>query len=263
MTAPKTNNNIDLNSNYRMSVQVCLNGLSFYIINEYNSEVYFKKEIHFEKNLNPDEVLDEIKSAFKDFEELQTPLKEVQVIHQNTLFSLVPKAVFQEETPEDYLNLNNRLLPTDYIAYDLAETYDFVVVYVPLTNVNNYFFDIYGSFTYLHSSTVFIESTLSNERNGNPLKMFVNLHKEQIDVLVTSGKNIQLFNSFQYTTPQDFIYYILFIAEQLQLNPETFQLQLSGKISKEDSYFEIAYTYIRNVSITNESQPNSPLLQLV
>lgn len=263
MTVPESNNNIDFNSNYRMSVQVCLNGLSFLIIDEDSSLIHFNQEIDFQNTLNPDEVLNEIERAFKDYSELQIPLKEVTVIHQNTLFSLVPKPVFQENSPEDYLKFNNRLLPTDFVAYDLPDAYDFAVVYVPLTNVNNYFFDSYGSFTYLHSATVFIENTLSVERNGNPIKMFVKLYTEQMDVLVTSGRQIELFNSFQYETPHDFIYYILFIAEQLQLNPEIFSLQLSGKVSEKDPYFDIAYTYIRNVSIANENQPGSPLLHII
>jgi len=251
MTNQENNNKIDLNSNYRMSVQVSLNGLSFLILDEETSVVHFKQEIDFPETLNPEEVLTEIERAYKHFEELQTPLKEVTVIHQNTLFSLVPKAIFQEDTPEDYLKLNNRLLPTDFVAYDLPEANDFAIVYVPLTNVNNYFFDNYGSFTFLHSATVFIERILAGERNGNPLKMFVQLHKDQMDVLVTSGKQIQLFNSFTYTTPEDFIYYILFIAEQLQLNPEIIPLQLSGWVSKEDAFFDMAYTYIRNVTVEN------------
>jgi hypothetical protein len=33
---------------------------------------------------------------------------------------------------------------------------------------------------------------------------------------------VVIFNSFDYQTPEDFIYYVLFTAEQLSLNPKTF-----------------------------------------
>lgn len=257
MTKPASNNKIDLNSNYRLSVHVSLNGLSFFIRDEESATFLFEKQIEFTETRNPEDVLNEIKSAYNQFDELLSPLKEVIVIHQNTLFSLVPKALFQEDSLDDYLKYSSRLLSTDYVAFDCPEGYEFAVVYVPLTNVNNYFFEQYGSFTFLHSSSVFIEKTLSEERNDHTLKMYVKLYKSQMDVLVTSGKKIQLFNSFQYATPEDFIYYILFIAEQLQLNPESFQLQLSGRVSKEDSFFKIAYKYIRNVSLEKEDKPNS------
>jgi Protein of unknown function (DUF3822) len=66
---------------------------------------------------------------------------------------------------------------------------------------------------------------------------------------VVENQKLLLFNSFDYQTKEDFIYYILFTAEQLQLNPETFKLQLLGEISEESDLFKIAFKYIRNVSL--------------
>jgi len=42
---------------------------------------------------------------------------------------------------------------------------------------------------------------------------------------------------------------VLFTAEQLKLNPEKFELVLLGKVQKSDDLYNIAYTYIRNVSL--------------
>ena len=57
----------------------------------------------------------------------------------------------------------------------------------------------------------------------------------------------------------DAIYYVLFAAEQLGLNPEKFELLLSGLVSKESELYEIAYTYIRKVSLMeNRSKFNFP-----
>lgn len=254
MTPTEPNKKKDYGSKYKLSVQVSLNGLSFLVIDDEASTVYFTKTVHFKDTCTPDEVLIDIENIFNLNNELNIPVKEVTVIHQNALYALVPKPVFQEDTPEVYLKLNSRVYPTDFVAFDTLDTFDIVNVYVPLVNVNNYFFDHYDSFTFLHSSTTFIESTLSKERIGGPLKMHVQLHKNQIDILVTNGKKVQFCNSFNYTTPEDFIYYILFTAEQLQLNPETLLLQLSGAITENDAYFDIAYTYIRHVAVINNEQ---------
>ncbi len=259
MTAEKNNNNkINTQATKRLSVQVRLNGLSFLMYDENAPENTFCKNIAFDAALMPEEVLNEIKKAYETYEELNQNVKEFTLIHQNLLFALVPQAVFNDEQPEVYLNFNAKLLPTDYVAYDILETLALVNVYVPLTNVNNYFFERYGEFTFKHSASVFIETIVARERNNSEIKMFVQLYKNQMDVLVTKGKKIQLFNSFYHTTPEDFIYYLLFIAEQLSLNPEEFQLQLSGNIKEKDPYFEIAYTYIRNVTILkNQTTANS------
>ena len=67
--------------------------------------------------------------------------------------------------------------------------------------------------------------------------------------MAIANQKLLLYNTFEYQTKEDFIYYLLFTAEQLQLNPEIFQLKLFGKISKENELYQIAYKYIRNVSL--------------
>jgi hypothetical protein len=63
------------------------------------------------------------------------------------------------------------------------------------------------------------------------------------------NQQLLLFNSFEYLTPEDFIYYVLFTAEQLNINPENFPLDLIGSIDIESEYYKIAYKFIRNVSL--------------
>ena len=50
-----------------------------------------------------------------------------------------------------------------------------------------------------------------------------------------------------------FIYYILFTAEQLNLNPETLNLVFIGDITEDDEIYNIAYKYIRNISFGNRN----------
>ena len=79
--------------------------------------------------------------------------------------------------------------------------------------------------------------------------MFVHINTGHIEIIVVQNQKLLLFNSFDYNTPEDFLYYILFTAEQLNLNPENFPLELIGNINTESEYFKIAYKYIRNVSL--------------
>ena len=46
-----------------------------------------------------------------------------------------------------------------------------------------------------------------------------------------------------------FIYYILFVYEQLQLNVESTKIKVLGSIDHEDDLYAILYTYIRHVEI--------------
>lgn len=252
MTDRENNNRKDLNSTYRMSVQVSLTGLSFLM--EEENKVVFKEDISFNDTKNPDELLFEIEKAFAEKEQLKCPVFELLVIYQNTYYSIVPAVLFKEDEAEQYLNLNSRIFTTDFIAFDTLENFELINVYIPLANINNYFFDHYGEFSYFHYTTTFLERVLQNEKKGNVKKMYAHLHGHQVDIVATSGKKLLLSNSFNYSTPEDLTYYILFVAEQLELNPEVFELELSGNISEEDAYFELLYTYIRHLKLeTNQA----------
>ena len=63
--------------------------------------------------------------------------------------------------------------------------------------------------------------------------MFAHLGQNQFEIVVIANNKLLLYNSFTFETKEDFIYYILFAAEQLGLNPETFELVLAGSISKD------------------------------
>jgi hypothetical protein len=83
--------------------------------------------------------------------------------------------------------------------------------------------------------------------------MFVHINSEHFEIIVVQNQKLLLFNSFEYASPEDFLYYILFTAEQLGMNPEEFPLELIGKIDMKSEYYQLAYNYIRNVSLLDVS----------
>ena len=123
---------------------------------------------------------------------------------------------------------------------------------MPYVNINNYLYDSFGTFEYNHFSTILIESLLSNEKNSNGLKMFVHVAKTHFEIIVINSGKLLLYNTFEYQTKEDFIYYILFASEQLNLNPESFNLHFLGDIKKDNPFYNTVYKYIRNVHVENK-----------
>ncbi|MBT8274494.1 MAG: DUF3822 family protein, partial [Bacteroidia bacterium] len=104
-----------------------------------------------------------------------------------------------------------------------------------------------------HYSSVLIESILLLEKNTASEKMYAHVGKHHFEILVIDTNGLKLFNIFEYQTKEDFIYYILFTAEQLQLNPEEFELILLGHIDEGDELYDIAYTYVRHIYVHKPS----------
>jgi len=135
------------------------------------------------------------------------------------------------------------------LIFDEISNYEINAVYIPYVNMNNFFIDKFGSFEYKHANSILVTKLLDASKNIDTKKMMVHFNSTHFEIVVIQNQKLLLFNSFEYQTPEDFIYYILFTAEQLNLNPENFPLELIGNITTESPFFKIAYKYIRNVSL--------------
>ncbi|MBU3823099.1 DUF3822 family protein [Flavobacteriaceae bacterium XHP0103] len=239
--------------NKELSIQISLSGLSFCILQRDSKTITFLKTYWFEKKLNPFEVLDKLKHVFNSENELQSTFSNVIVIHSNELSTLVPKALFNEDALADYLKFNSKILRSDFITFDTIEANDSVNVYVPYVNINNFIYELFGAFTYKHVSTVLIEQLLLTEKNAERTKMYVNVSKGHFEMVVIDKSSLLLYNTFEFNSDEDFIYYILFVSEQLGLNPETLQLVFLGDIQHGDSLYNITYKYIRHIDFGNRN----------
>ena len=199
-------------------------------------------------------------NAFRDNPELEDSYDEIVVIHNNNLSTFVPEPLFDENFLGSYLQYNTKVFDTDFFAFDEIPNYQMNAVFIPYVNINNFFIDQFGSFEYKHTSSILVAKLLDSSKNNDTKKMVVHFNSGHFEIVVVQNQKLLLFNSFDYQTPEDFLYYLLFTAEQLNMNPENFQLELLGTIKDEDDYYKMAFKYIRNISffdVSNLQRNNS------
>ena len=140
MIQTANNNNIEIITTYTLSIQVSLNGLSFCITNS-DSEIISLYQKKFIIRLNPKQVLEKIKYLFDHNTDLNKKFDSIQVIYQNELNTIIPKTLFNEDVIKDYLKYNIKVLENDYVTYYDLHQHDIVNIYIPYTNINNFFFE--------------------------------------------------------------------------------------------------------------------------
>lgn len=240
----------NIRENYhKLSIQVSLNGLSFCVFDTIGNTIPLSRNVAFGKELSPYEVQKELKELIRQNSVTKYQFSEVVVIHRNNLFSLVPKALFAKEELANYLKFNAKILANDLIAYDEMDSNEMVNVYVPFVNINNYIYDLFGSFEFKHNGTVLIEALLNSHTSGKEPVCYVHVSDHQMDIAILSQKLLIYYNSFHFLSKEDFIYYLLFTLEQLKFDPETVKLRLFGAIEEGDEIYAICYEYIRHPAI--------------
>jgi len=242
-------------TNSLLSIQFSLGGFSFCVSDFFSKETLYFSEYIFAKQLNSlEELLEQIKNIFKENAILHLEFQKVSVIHQNNLNTIVPESYFDEKSLRNYLNFNIKILQTDYIAFDTIQGIKAKNVYIPYVNINNFLFQNFGEFEYKHHSTILIEKLM---KKNHPLEktMFVNVSENSQDIIILEKEKLLFSNSFLFNTKEDFIYYILFVAEQLQLDNEVFKLYFVGEINVASDLYKIAYKYIKNVYFLENKNP--------
>lgn len=207
----------------------------------------------YQKERTPEELLLDIDAFIQEHITDASEFESVRVIYSNAEYTAVPTPLFDEAKASDYLKFNAKILANDFIAWDEVAARNMHIVYVPYVNINNFLFEIFGSFQYFHAASVLLEMIPLESRFTEETSVFINVERSNFQIVIQSADQLKLCNSYHFVTPEDFIYYILFCFEQLDINPDSAKVVMMGQIKAEDPLYEIAYTYIRNIEFLPES----------
>ncbi|WP_194850594.1 DUF3822 family protein [Nonlabens antarcticus] len=243
MQSPAQNNNQNIIN--RLSVLIHQDGLSFYI--HTSSEVISVFNKSFKHASNPIEILTAVKDCFEKEESLKADFESVKLIYHHDIFTLVPSDIYQEENAADYLKYNTRLLQTDTVSVDEnLPAINANLVYVAYSNVNNFFYDRYGDYSYFHYSTLCLPVL-----NTRPDGVFIEVMPSHFYLTIFSDGILVAHNLFQHEQVEDILFYTLFAAEQNQLDPETVHLTIiQPEINQQ--LFNLLYTYVRHVAYIDD-----------
>ncbi|WP_051907749.1 DUF3822 family protein [Flavimarina sp. Hel_I_48] len=241
--------NIDENI---VSIQVSLDGFSFYAYNKDTGNRIVLIDLTTEDTGTPDYILQQLQKVFDANEDYLSRFNNVQVVYSNELFTVVPQALFDPEHITDYLKYNTKILSTDFIVYDELKELDLIVVYIPFANINNFFFDHFGSFSYHHSITLFIKN-IHDKAVAVDKEITIQLRDRNFDLIAQEGKKLVLINAFTYQNAEDFLYHILFCYEQLNFDPDKDKLTIIGTLDVENDLYQLARKYIRTITLQEEN----------
>ena len=193
-------------------------------------------------------VLKTIKKYIKSFSNENIP-SEVKLIYYNKTSTLVPSTLFDHKNSLNYLKYNTSINIDDIAANDEVLNHEINNVYIPNTEINNFIFDKFKTFDFFHYSSLIIEKVSNELAEKFSEKVFVNINDGFIDVLFFKDKKLMFYNSYDYNSDEDILFYLLFCFSELKLNPDEIHTVFSGSIDLDSKLYELIYTYVRNVEL--------------
>lgn len=236
-------------SGYQLVMQIGIDGVQLAVKGIQKNKFIALENYRFTDIYDFDTVIDLWNVLSGESKLIPVKYKAVTCLVVNNLSTIVPAPLFEDSKKDMYLKFNTAVQEDNLVVVDDIKNLDAKNVFaLPLT-LKTRLASQFSGITYHHCSTVLLEGLLAQNKNLGAKKLFVHLHASHFEAAVIEGKNLIFYNSFNFLTPEDFIYYLVFVYEQLQLNPETFEAIFIGEVEKGTELYTVAQKYIRNIKM--------------
>lgn len=191
---------------------------------------------------------DFLKSLCNAMPWLKNPYKAVRVAYEGSKATLIPAPLFDPGQAQKYLEFNYRVNPGDQVFADHLVQIDTQNVYPVPAGMADAVKSHFPGSRVVHLSSVLIDSIWVNYKNRiNAARVFLHLREKSFDLMIFDGRQMTYFNSFPHQNAEDVVYYLIFVLEQLNLNPENVHTVLLGQVERTSVLFELLVKYIRHV----------------
>lgn len=252
----------ELTSQYNLSIRVEPDGLSFSVYAPFLSKFIGLESVKFtghEELLSKPVVeadTEDIRNFVGQHPWLLNPFRHTCLIVCSQVYTFIPHVLYNEQERNTYLSFVHQFENPETVSAQFLNSAEAWVVYGLSRNLFQTLKTMYSDASMIHHAGAFIETILPRYRHSqlqNPV--FVNISKGFFDIVILGEGKLRYCNSFNWKTNEDVSYFLIFVLDQLGLNPENVQVLLSGNVSPDSGLFSLLYRYIRHLSFIKGSEP--------
>ena len=172
---------------------------------------------------------------------------------QDALDALRPVVGYQLLQVRQQPPAMRKLAPSTIDLSAIAKGYgvDAVALWLEAHGINNYLVEKFGSFEYFHYTTVLLKKLYSDNPKDKIARIYVNINKSYLNIIVFNGKELNYYNTFDYESKDDILYFILFVIEQNKLINNETKMKLIGEEKIIKNYYNYLSKFIKNLEMKN------------
>ena len=249
-------------ASYQLLLQIGISDIQVAIQDKQKNKYIALEKYNITNAYNFEAVAELFDSLLKESKLINHKFQSVACIVVNNLSTLVPNVLYEDDRKKMYLKFNASLEGNEFIVVDEIRSLDAKNVFALPFSLKAKLDSQYNNIKYHHASSTLIDTLVANNKNQTGKKLFVHVQETHFETILIDGKNLIFYNTFNYHSPEDFIYYLLFAFEQLQLNPEKIETILLGEIEKSSAVYAVAQKYIRTLKFAERSVDSDYSYQL-
>jgi len=233
-----------------LSIQLGLNGFSFFVSSQQlNSDAL---SFYFKNRKSEKEITEALSDFILKNEILHQNFSKVSVTYTDNPFCLVPNAIFEADEKELYLKYNVKTYTTDALLH--ASVNDTKIVFSIPKSLQSKLEEFYEIDVYNHLSAQLLHYLVKEYKQNFSPRVFVYPFKDFFYIFLLSGSEILFCNTFPYENAADFLYYLLFAFEQLNIDTTKETLYLLAPVDNE--VINTITPYIFDIKVSSNTPKN-------
>jgi len=202
------------------------------------NELVYLQHYTFKPNEKINEVFDHLVHSEAFFSQ---GYASVYVSISNALYTVVPSSLFQADNKEKWLAYNHVIGGEDMVLSDNINSTDSKCVYAINQKLKVLIDQTFPNNHIKHKSTCIAES-LSGVASKNYKSCLVHVGSDSFDIALYDKKMV-FFNTFEYQSTEDFLYFILASLEQNKLTVDETEIVLAGEIEAQSALYDALKEY--------------------
>ncbi|MBK9671350.1 MAG: DUF3822 family protein [Bacteroidetes bacterium] len=232
---------------YHLSLELSYSGLSYCILDSEKNKYLLFENYSFQKINAPELLAIELVKLVENTELLTLPYKSVSLSFNTLKFTFVPDALYDSLLSNAYLKFNIPLLDSELIFTDSVKILETHCVYAIDSKLVAAITQLFPRVKIVHTLSSLLEVTGIAYKNSASKTLVIHLQQNHFELLVMEDKKLLFANIFAFQTAEDFLYYTLFVCEQLKLNPESMEFRINGEVEKNSAIILLLSKYVRNI----------------
>ncbi|HEX8349597.1 MAG TPA: DUF3822 family protein [Hymenobacter sp.] len=172
----------------------------------------------------------------------------VRLAVQNRAFTLLPAPLFRPGDEAACLRLHH---PPDSaresLHYYEHTGLDMVSVFAAEKALSTWLRATYPTSRLLHQTSALLEGVVHQSKQSAPRQLYLHVNAQELTLVAVQGKRLEFCNVFPFSSAEDFIYYIILVMQELQLNPDQDGVVVWGDLLPDSELFTILRKYVRHV----------------
>lgn len=239
--------NKDFSSHYTLLFQLEEQQYTYAIYDKRTGALQVLKTVGFNA-ANQSDAITRLKVSLTSEDIIQAPFNEVRIALVEGPFTLVPRVLFEEDKAADYLKMSAQVSATDQVLVNQVRG----IFIRNIFSIPNWLVgtlkDVFPTPKFYHASTALLETATRNKDQFADQQLILDIKPGVVFILYYEKKEFMYLNMFRFVNKDDFLYYVLLIAEEYGIDRESAVLTLSGEIIPDAQLYDELYKFFSNIN---------------